>query len=93
MKIKIKKLTAEELQAVHSFEYFKPIRQSIVLKSLIRILSTLTLKGLNFSYSTNGLEKLDKKEPFLILMNHSSFLDMEIAYSVLWNKKFNINLN
>lgn len=90
MKIKIKKITAEELQAVHSFEYFKPIRQSIVLKSLIRILSTLTLKGLNFSYSTNGLEKLDKKEPFLILMNHSSFLDLKIAFKIMKNRNFNI---
>lgn len=90
MKIKVKDITAEELKAVHSFEYFKPIRQSIVLKSLIRILSTLTLKGLDFSYSTSGLEKLDKKEPFLILMNHSSFLDLKIAFKILKNRKFNI---
>lgn len=36
------------------------------------------------------MEKLGKNEPCLILMNHSSFIDLKIAASVLYPRAFNI---
>ena len=36
------------------------------------------------------MEKLGKNEPFLILMNHTCFLDMEIAQRLLFPKPLNI---
>jgi len=36
------------------------------------------------------MEKLDKKEACLVLMNHSSFIDLEIAASVLYPRPLNI---
>ena len=35
------------------------------------------------------MEKLGKDEPALILMNHSGFTDFEIAFSMLYPRKFN----
>ena len=36
------------------------------------------------------MEKIGKDEPCLILMNHSCFLDMQIAYRILYPRQFNI---
>lgn len=35
------------------------------------------------------MERLGKNEPALILMNHAGFIDFEIAYSMLYPRKFN----
>ncbi len=90
MKIKVKKISYNKLQEIPSFKYFKPVKQSFVLKTLVRIMSSLTLRGLKFKYITKDLDRLSKKEPFLILMNHSSFLDLKIAFKILRGRRFNI---
>lgn len=36
------------------------------------------------------MEKLGKKEPCLVLMNHSSFIDLKIASTVLYPRPLNI---
>ena len=36
------------------------------------------------------MERLGKNEPCLILMNHSCFLDLQIAYRILYPRPFNI---
>ena len=36
------------------------------------------------------MERLGKKQPCLILMNHSSFIDLEIASTILFPRPFNI---
>ena len=48
------------------------------------------LMGSGFTYRTEGMEKLGKKEPCLILMNHTCFLDMEIAQQILFPRPVNI---
>lgn len=45
------------------------------------------MAGTKFSYEAEGLDFI-KKEPCLILMNHSCFLDMQIAYRILFPKHF-----
>ena len=58
-------------------------------KLLIKIISIFDLWAVKFKCNKINIDKLNKKEPCLILMNHSSFLDIEIAYSILFNKNFN----
>lgn len=67
-----------------------PLRPSRVLQTLIRVLSILDLVPTRFKYETHGMEKIGKKEPCLILMNHSCFLDLKIAYKIFFPKRFGI---
>ena len=45
---------------------------------------------MGFRCNRIGMEKLGRREPCLFLMNHSSFIDLEIAASVLFPRAFNI---
>ena len=60
------------------------------MQTLIRVLSFFTLLPLGFKYKKLGMDKIGKKEPCLILMNHSAFVDLQIASKLLWPKRYNI---
>ena len=68
----------------------KPTRPSFLLGTLIRVVSLPDLLATKFKYKKIGMEKLDKKEPCFILMNHSSFIDLKIANRLLYPRKYNI---
>ena len=68
----------------------KPARPSLFFRTLIRVLSIPDLKATNFKYKSIGMEKLSKKEPCLILMNHSSFIDLKIVNRIFYPRKYNI---
>lgn len=55
----------------------------------MRLASIPDLKSTQFSYESVNMERAGKG-PWLVLMNHSSFLDFEIASKILWPKRFNI---
>ena len=63
---------------------------NILFKTLLKIVSLLDLLAVKFKANKIGMEKLKRKEPCLILMNHNSFLDLEIASSVLYPRSINI---
>lgn len=46
--------------------------------------------GCKLEYTVEGLDKIGKDEPCLILMNHTCFADMCIAYKLLYPRRFNI---
>lgn len=77
---------AEEKKNTHK----KPKRPSIFFRTLMRLVSIPDLKATHFKYEKIGMEKLDRREPAFILMNHSSFIDLEIVATVLYPKPFNI---
>jgi 1-acyl-sn-glycerol-3-phosphate acyltransferase len=70
--------------------YQKPKKPNIFWRTLIRILCFFGMMGTGFRYETEGMEKLGRKEPCLILMNHTCFLDMEVAYRILYPRALNI---
>lgn len=61
-----------------------------MIQILIRILSMFDLIPAKFTYEKHGMEKIGKKEPCLILMNHSSFMDLEIASHIFFPKRYGI---
>ena len=61
-----------------------------LLQILIRILSIFDLLPTRFTYTWKDKEKLGKKEPCLILMNHSSFIDMKIASKIFFPRRYGI---
>ncbi len=68
----------------------KPSKPSFLLNSIIRLAAIPDLMATDFKYEKVGMERLGKKEPCLILMNHSSFIDLKIASRLLYPRKYNI---
>ncbi len=90
MKIKIVKKEYSEIINLKPKQHKKPMKPSFLLATVIRVLGFFTLLSVKFRYQKIGMEKLSKKEPALILMNHSSFIDLKIASALLYPKRYNI---
>ena len=90
MKIKTKHLPYEQVMALKRPKHRTPLRPMFLLQLVIRILSVFDLAPTKFTYDTYGMEKLGKKEPCLILMNHSSFIDLKIASRIFFPKRYGI---
>ncbi|MBE6654381.1 MAG: hypothetical protein E7608_02840 [Ruminococcaceae bacterium] len=90
MKIKTAKLDYEKVLELPKKPRPKPKKPNILFRTLLKIVSTPDLLATRFKYRSIGMEKLGKSEPCLILMNHSSFIDLKIASSVLYPRPFNI---
>ena len=89
MKIRVKKIDFSELENIKEPKRRKPLKPNILLKVLIKVLSFILLKGVKFKYEKINMEKTNG-ESALVLMNHSSFVDLQIASQILWPKSFNI---
>ena len=90
MKIKAKEISYEKFQELETYKHKNPMKRSFLLASIIRIVSGMTARSVKFKTNYINIEKIDKKQPYLILMNHSSFIDMKIASKILYPKKYNI---
>lgn len=90
MKIKIKKLPYDKVCALPAPRRRKPQKPSRFFRALLKIASASALKKTHFTCRQIGMEKLGADEPCLILMNHSSFIDLEIAVTVLYPRPLNI---
>ena len=89
MKIKVLEKSYDEVMALKPQKHRKPKKTNIFWQTLTKIISQPALISSHFTYSKTGMERLGKNEPALILMNHSGFTDFEIAYSMLYPRKFN----
>lgn len=89
MKIKTKVLPYEEVMCLPRARHYDPIRPSLFFRTLVRAVGSADLKATGFTYSCEDMEKLGN-EPCLILMNHSSFLDLEIVPKILYPKPYAI---
>lgn len=90
MKIKVKELTLEEVEKLPERQHKRPLKPNILFRTLLKVLSIKDLTQTKFKCNKINMEKLGKKEPCLILMNHSSFIDLKIASSILYPRPFNI---
>lgn len=90
MNIKITKKSYEEVVALPKEAPFKPKKPNILFRTLLKLVSLPDLRATGFECKKIGMEKLAKKEPCLFLMNHSSFIDLEIAASILYPRHYNI---
>lgn len=90
MKVKVKKVSFEEISTLPKPKYKKPLKPNMFFRILIKVLSLPTIWATGFKYNMIGMEKLGKREPCLVLMNHSCFMDMKIASSILFPRPFNI---
>ncbi|MBE6635182.1 MAG: hypothetical protein E7617_03115 [Ruminococcaceae bacterium] len=88
MKIKVLEKSYDEVMAIKPRKHQLPKKTNIFWQTLTKVISKVLIPP-HFTHSEVGMERLGKKEPALILMNHSGFTDFEIAYSMLYPRKFN----
>ena len=89
MKIKTKTMNYEEVMALPGLEHEKPKKPSKLLAGVARLLLGGELKQTHFTYETVDMDKAGDG-PWLVLMNHSSFTDLAIAFEVLKGRPFSI---
>lgn len=89
MKIKRRKLPYEEVLKLPRLQHKKPLKPSRFLATVVRIVSAPTLWKTKFSYTTERME-LVGNQPCLILMNHSSFTDMKLAFGIFYPQPLGI---
>lgn len=90
MKIKTEKMEYEKVLELPVKPHRKPKKPNMLFRTLLKVVSTPDLIATRFKCRKISMEKLGKREPCLILMNHSSFIDLKIASSVLYPRAFNI---
>ena len=90
MKITTKRTSLEQVQAKKRPPHRKPLRPSFLLATVIRVLAIFDLLPTRFSFTWEGKEKLKKGQPCLILMNHSSFIDLKIASRIFYPQTYGI---
>lgn len=89
MKIKTKKLSWAQVQQLPRPKHQKPIRPHPLFRTVVRIASIPDLIFSRFRCEKVRMEAAGEG-PWLVLMNHSSFIDLEIASKLLYPKPYNI---
>ena len=90
MKIKTAAMDYDAVLALPEQKHEKPKKPTMPFRLLLKTVSAADLRATNFTCRKIGMEKLGADEPCLILMNHSSFIDLKIASTVLYPRPFNI---
>ena len=79
-----------EVMGMERPKHIPPKRPNIFFRTLLKVVSSPDLMATKFEVKKVGMERLPKKQAALFLMNHSSFIDLEIASSILYPRPFNI---
>ena len=89
MKIKTKQLDFDKVKSLQKPEHKNPSKPNFLISSVIRLGSIPDLMATNFTYTQERMD-LVKDKPCLILMNHSSFIDLKIASKIFYPKPYGI---
>lgn len=87
MKIKTKNISIKEFKKIKTPKHRRPLKPWRLLGLVIRIISIPELFATRFSFKRVDMEKAGRG-PWLILMNHSSFIDLKIAFKIFFPKRF-----
>ena len=90
MKISVKQMDYDKVMALPRPQHKNPRKPNFFWRTLIRTLTVFGMAGTKFQYETERMELIGKDEPCLILMNHTCFQDMEVAYKILYPRPLNI---
>lgn len=90
MKIKTKEVSYDKVMAMTPYAHQKPMKQMWLFRMLIRYLSLPTIWNTRFKATMINMDKLPADQPCLILMNHSSFIDLKIIATVFRKRPYQI---
>jgi len=89
MKTKILVKPYDQVMALPRAAHKKPKRPNLLFRTLVRVLSVKDLIPAKFSFDKSDLARAGKG-PYLILMNHSCFLDLEIVSRIFYPMPYGI---
>lgn len=89
MKIATKRMSYDDVLKLPKLRHRNPLKPQMWLMTIVRIVCAPTLRKTKFSYTEERMD-LVKNQPCLILMIHSSFTDMKLAYGIFYPKKMGI---
>ena len=89
MKIKTVQKSYSQVMALPRPKHLKPGRPWFILRALIRLLALPDMLSTSFKYNFPDRDKLPRA-PYLILMNHSSFIDLKIVSKIFFPMPYNI---
>ena len=89
MKIKTRQASLDQVLARPRPAHRKPLRPLGLLWAIIRIYSAVHLWLLRFRFEEIDMQRLGNG-PYLIVMNHSSFIDLEISAKLFYPKPYGI---
>lgn len=89
MKIKQLAMDYDAVMALPRAAHKDPKKPSLLLSTVVRLAAIPDLRQTHFTYTTEGMEKVGD-QPALILMNHSSFIDLMIMYRIFYPTRFAI---
>ena len=90
MKIEVMNKSYGEVMSLPQPKHEKPRRMGMFWRVLIKLLSATNLRRYHVKYQETGMERLAKDEPSLVLMNHSSFIDMQMVGDYLFPRPFSV---
>ena len=90
MKIKEKQSSYSAVMAMEREKHRYPKRQSAAARMILKLASAPEMRATGFSFTQEGMEKLGRDEPCLILMNHSSFTDLQITSTLFSDRQYHI---
>ncbi len=90
MKIKTAPARYEDVAALPPAVHQKPRRANFFFRTLMKVVSELFLASEKPTLTKIGMDRLGKDEPCIYLMNHSCFIDLPIAASMIYPRPFSI---
>lgn len=90
MKIKSVQASYDYVMSIKPPKAFKAKRPNMFFRLLKKGVSLFMTVPSHLKVQKFDMDKLDPKEPCFILMNHSSFVDLAIAESILFPRPYNI---
>ena len=88
MKIKTRHRDYDEVMALPRPKRQKPWKPTLLMRTAMRVASAPDLWATRFTYTRD--KKTEPRGPVLILLNHSSFIDLKIASGILYPKPYGI---
>ena len=89
MKIRTMPMDYDEVMKLKPFAHKPPRRPNLLFRTLVRAAASGELKKARFTCRSVDMEKVGDG-PYLILMNHSSFIDLMIVSKVMYPKPYAI---
>ncbi len=90
MKIKLIEKSYDEVMALSPEPHRLPKKPTVFWRTIMKLAGLPDLLSTGFKCERIGMEKLERGQACLMLMNHSAFIDLEIAASILYPRPFGI---
>ena len=88
MKIRVKTADFDTVMARPRPKHRLPLKFVAPLRAVVALAARVLMLPVRFRSVKTGLDKVDG--PALVLMNHSSFIDLEIAAALCWRRPYSI---